>query len=181
MPRDLKDAHSANSDRTVNHVTSRRDRGFSLIELMAALVVMIVLTAISVPIYLRHHMSENEAAAVSALRTISSAQFSFKSSTLEDDDNDGEGGFGTMAQLATLEGDSQPLIDEALASGTWQGYSFTIDVFPGSGSLPAAFSARAVPLLEGKTGTRRFYVDQSSVLRYTGDGSTVGPESPLVE
>lgn len=144
------------------------------------MVIILVLVAIAVPLYLRQRMNANEGAAVGALRTISSAQVSFQSSTLADADQNGTGDFGTLEQLATVIGNSQPFIDEVLGTGTRQGYSFTIEVFPGSTSFAAAYSARAVPLSQGRTGTRRFYVDQSGVLRFTGDGSAVGPDSPPV-
>lgn len=159
-----------------------RRRGFTLVELMIVLLLIAIIVAIAIPLILRSRMSANEGAAVAALRSISTAQVAFQAAGIVDANGDGTGDFGTLEELGTLENaNSEPFIDRTLARGSRHGYEYSVEVFYGSETVDAAYSARAVPSAPGRTGVRNFYVDQTSVLRFTADGSEVGPDSPPVE
>ncbi|MEK7793743.1 MAG: type II secretion system protein [Candidatus Hydrogenedentota bacterium] len=152
-------------------------RGFTLIELMVVCLIIGIIVAIAVPLLLRNRMGANEAGAIAALRTISSAEIGYKASAIKDEDNDGEGEFATLEELGNPTEGSAPFIDSSLASGIKEGYRFTVTLVPPSGNLPPGYGARGVPLVDSKTGVRKFYINDSNVIRFTADGTEPGPES----
>ena len=97
----------------------RRTRGFSLIELLIVVAIILVIAAIAVPSFLRSRIVANESAAVGSLRTLNTAQISYLSSYPT---------VGYAATLGALAGTScNPpssggacLIDTALAQGVTQ-------------------------------------------------------------
>lgn len=106
-----------------------------------------IISAIAIPNLLASRKAANEASAVSSLRYIGNAQATYASTT-------GSGSYGSINQLFSAR-----LIDENLASGTKNGYVFTVTV-SGNG-----FEARATPVSRS-TGTRSFYVSADGVIHY---------------
>jgi type IV pilus assembly protein PilA len=150
----------------------RSHKGFSLIELLLVVAVILIIAAIAVPNFLRSRMRANEASAVASLRVINTAAVTY-SITYPD--------LGFPAQLTTLGG-ANPcaasstqscLIDDVLALGTKAGYSF---VWAGDGAVPSVnFLITAPPQVIGASGQRMFCTDQTGVIHYdlTGSGCTI--------
>ena len=70
----------------------------------------------------------------------------------------------------------QQIVDQSLESGTKSGYQFS------TGSVtPTQFEIIAVPESVGRTGKSGFFVDETSVIRYSVDGSTPDSSSPPVQ
>lgn len=158
------------------------NRGFTLIELMIVVAIIVLVAAFAIPNMLRSKMNANEASAVSAMRLINTGEIGFKVADLRDDNNDGESDFGSLEQLGNPPGeDSEPFIDTHLATGFKHGYAFTVTVISGGGGLEAGFACRAAPILPGESGVRRFYVDENGVLRFTNDGTDATPDSSVVQ
>ena len=93
--------------------------GFSLVELLIVVTIIGIVAAIAIPNLLASRRAANEASAISAIRTIGSAEESYRATN-------GNGSFGTMADLA-----AQRSIDEKLASATTvanakSGYIFNV-------------------------------------------------------
>ncbi len=150
----------------------RSHKGFSLIELLLVVAVILIIAAIAVPNFLRSRMRANEASAVASLRVLNTAAVTY-SITYPD--------MGFPAQLTTLGGvnpcsassTQACLIDDYLAQGTKAGYSF---VWTGDGATPSiAFTVTGTPVAVGASGQRMFCTDQSGVIRYdpTGSGCTL--------
>ena len=125
-------------------------------------------------------MQANEASAIASIKTIATSEGGFLASALRDDNADGQADYATLVQLgdSTLSGEA--FVDSGLASGTKQGYLFTIFVTPGSAVVAPAFQAWAVPADITKTGLRKFYIDEEGVIRFTVDGTNPDPTSRVL-
>ena len=144
----------------------RKQKGFSLIELLIVVAIILIIAAIAIPNLLRARMSAYEASAVASIKAINAAQISYMSAypTV---------GFATT--LSALGGTSCApptpasacLIDTQLASGTKSGYSFTMS--GATGTPNASYQIRADPLVPNQTGTRYFCSFADGVIRF---GST---------
>src|ERR1700730_6164839 len=111
----------------------RNRNGFSLIELLLVVTVILIISAIAVPNFLRSRQRANEASAVASIRVINTAAVTY-SMTYPD--------LGYPAQLSSLGG-ANPctassaqacLVDDLLAQGARGGYSFA---WTGDGDVPS--------------------------------------------
>lgn len=157
----------------------RKVSGFTLIELMIVVAIIAIVAAIAIPSLLRSRMSANEAGAVGGIRVISTGEAGFQAAAFADANNDGLGDYGTLVQLGDPDGGgtSQPFIDEVLSSGNKFGYVYTTTIVAGSLTTAPGFSCVASPASAGRTGWRQYYVDETGVIRFTGDGSAVSATS----
>jgi len=142
-----------------------REVGFSLIELLMVVAIILVVAALAIPNLLRARISANEASAVSSLRALNAAQITYESTYPT---------VGYATSLSSLSGVSctppgssgSCLIDTLLASGSKSGYSFTLTGT--SGTPNAAYQFIAAPLTPNQTGTRYFCSFADAVVRVSG-------------
>jgi len=134
---------------------TRSPQGFTLIELMIVIAIIAIIAAIAIPNLIEARKGSNEAAAIGALRTISTAQ-----SLYREGDRDGNGVLDYATSLAELN--RRNLIDPVLGGGTKQGYLYTI-----VGADNFVWSSTASPVTPGKSGDRYFFVDESGVIRFS--------------
>jgi type IV pilus assembly protein PilA len=137
-------------------------RGFSLIELLIVVAIILVIAAIAIPSLLRARISANEASAVGSLRALNAAQITYESTypTV---------GYATV--LSGLAGTSctppgatgSCLIDTVLAGGRKSGYSFSLTGT--SGTPNATYQFIAMPLAPNQTGVRYFCSVADAVIR----------------
>ncbi len=145
-----------------------KQRGFSLIELLIVVAIILIISAIAVPSYLRSRMQANEASAVGSLRMINTSAVSYSSTYVDV-------GFPTnMADMGggnpcTASSTSACVLDDSIAQGTKSGYSF---IWIGDGTTPSvAYSLTATPLNVGGSGQRQFCTDQAGVIRFEPSGA----------
>jgi type IV pilus assembly protein PilA len=151
----------------------RRHRGFSLIELLIVVAIILIIAAIALPNYWKARMAANESAAVSAIRTINSAEVTYLTSYPTQ-------GYASITALAgaspcTPSSGTACLIDNNLATAT---------VAPGKsgyvyGLVPTAstYYASAVPNVPSTSGTRSFCSTEDAVIRYDPSGAVVASEA----
>ena len=150
----------------------RKQKGFSLIELLIVVAIILIIAAIAIPNLLRARIAANESSAVAALRTLNTAQISYNSAYPT-------AGYATaLANLTgTCSGTTVPdsiaacLIDSALASGTKSGYSFNLGNT--SGTPVSMYTVAADPVTLNTTGVRYFCSLPDAVIR-VNNASLVG-------
>ncbi len=152
----------------------RKHKGFSLIELLIVVAIILIIAAIAIPNLLRSRISANEASAVSSLRQINTAQTAYAISFPY------VGFADTMTKLAEPP-PGTPITPAAGGMLDWVlgcpaqpcrkgGYDFAIIAVPGSPIV--TYSVTAVPAVVGQTGVRGFCSDQITVITTDPAGGT---------
>ena len=152
-------------------------KGFSLIELLIVVAIILIIAAIAIPNLLRSRIAANQASAVGSLRTLNTAEITYSSTY-------NSGFSATMLYLengtsATPTSTTAGLIDSILASGSKSGYSFTYSAAPtDSAGRIDNYAITAVPI-NSSTGTNYYFTDQSGVIRQNSTTTASSTDSPL--
>ena len=163
----------------------RRQKGFSLIELLIVVAIILIIAAIAIPSLVRAKISANESSAAASIRQISTAQIAYATSYPD---------IGYAATLATLGpgsgNNSCPssgptsanacILDGVLSSGTKSGYQFLSVGDSGGGNPPnMEFVSSSAPVLYNSTGTKNYCMVTDGVLRSNPTSAPIAPDVPI--
>src|SRR5581483_11226837 len=148
-----------------------KQKGFSLIELLIVVAIILIIAAIAIPNLLRAKIAANQASAVGSLRTLNTACVAY--STSYGQFPTALTNLGPIAAGGTASSTSADLIDSVLAAGQKSGYNFTFT----PGAANQSYSVTATPITVGTTGQNMYYTDQSGVIRVDTSGAGAGVSS----
>jgi len=156
----------------------KKQKGFSLIELLIVVAIILIIAAIAIPNLIKSKMAANESSAVGSLRTINTGEVNYAASCPA---------VGYSASLAEMNtgavcAGGKGIIDNVLGSAApaKSGYTFAYAAVQGGDNLNDTYTVTGTPATVGTTGQRQFFSDQTGVIRYalSGTGVTVA-SSPL--
>jgi type IV pilus assembly protein PilA len=130
--------------------------GFSLIELLIVVAIILIIAAIAIPNFLHARIAANESTAVSSIHAINTSEIAYSSANPM---------IGYSAALADLGPANSGYLDSVLASGTRSGYAFTY-VQDTSSSPSVGYTVNGDPVTRGTTGQRSFWSNQLNVTHY---------------
>lgn len=148
-----------------------KERGFSLIELLIVVAIIGIIAAIAIPNLLKSRQAANEAAALSGVRTIGTAQATYQSTK----------GFGKNFANTLADLNTEGSVDSVLGSGSKSGYSFGTTGTAATSTTPSTFYSNADPLSTGTFGTgNRFFYSNETYVIFQSTGTIADPGASRV-
>lgn len=172
----------------------QRRNGFSLMELLIVVAIILIIAGIAIPSLNRARMSANETSAIYSLKAIVTAAVQYNS-TYGNGYPPSLGSLGGANGTVTATCDSALLIDSAIShngignTSIKQGYTITyVPGTPVSNPPPGctnpgvnSYTLTAVPVQVGSTGQRGFFADTSGVVHFSSDGGIPTTSSPTLQ
>jgi type IV pilus assembly protein PilA len=154
----------------------KRHSGFTLIEMLIVIAIILIIAAITIPSLTGAKMNANETSAVGSIRAINQMEVAYQAAY---------GGYAASlpnlggADPCTKSAETACLLDQSLAGGVKSGYNFVAVGSNPSSGMSTSYVAGAAPVVFDSTGKRRFCSTDKNVLRadLNAAGSTVPPDA----
>ena len=158
-----------------------KGKGFSLIELLIVMAIILIIAAIAIPNFMRSRIAANHASAIASLRVINSAETTYAiqyeigyTSTLA---NLGPPAAGSQRSSSAAE-----MIDDVLASGAKGGYIFTyVPIAPDGNGHYQEYTLNADPSQPGRTGNNYYFSDHTCVISLNSATTASSSDSHIKE
>ena len=161
---------------TQNRPQRHPEAGFTLVELLIVMSVILIIITLAIPSYEKVHIKANETSAMASVRMLNSMETEYNSSFPA---------HGFACSLATLGGkqgsgaptpEAAQLIPDDLASGSKAGYNFTISNCQkntvNNVDQYNSYNITATPVSVGRSGQRTFCSDESGQIHFDPKGGT---------
>jgi prepilin-type N-terminal cleavage/methylation domain-containing protein len=142
-----------------------KQKGFSLIELLIVVAIILIIAAIAIPNLLRSKMAANEASAVASLRTLNTSIVAYSTTYATDPSN-----LASLGPASTASSTAADLVDNLLGADPAVKSGYSITYTPVVATPVTQYTMVATPV-SSSTGQRKFFTDQSGVIRQTTDGT----------
>jgi type IV pilus assembly protein PilA len=146
-----------------------KQKGFSLIELLIVVAIILIIAAIAIPNLLRSKIAANQASAVASLRTLNTSAVLYDTNYQQYPSK-----LSDMATGSSVTSTSADLIDAVLATGTKSGYTFSWT----GGGTSGTYTIKANPV-STSTGTIHYFTDQSLVIRSNATAAATVNDAPI--
>jgi type IV pilus assembly protein PilA len=156
----------------------RKQSGFSLIELLIVVAIILIIAAIAIPNLMASRMAANESSAVQQTRAITTAEVVYNTQY-------NIGFAGALAYLGdgggpTISSTNAGLIDSVLAAGKKSGYTFVyVATNPDAATHYQSFTLNANPVNPGYSGRRFFFTDSTAVIRMNGAAAATASDPAI--
>ena len=148
----------------------KNERGFSLIELLIVVAIILIIAAIAIPNLLRSKMSANESSAAGSMRLFTNCIFSYGA-------NNPDIGFpDAITELGPVSGGGDGCLDAVITAAAnggapKSGYSFTYTPTNQVAGVNTGYGVNADPVNCTRTGVRTYFTDASGVIRFNNDAA----------
>jgi type IV pilus assembly protein PilA len=159
-------------------------KGFSLIELLIVVAIILIIAAIAIPNLLHSKMAANESSAVGSMRSITTAETAYSTNYPNTGYSPTLASLGGAAPCAAASAAAACLIDDVLAGASAaatakNGYYFSYTPGAAVGGTVYSYTSVALPSIPGTSGQRGFFTDQTGVIRYAITGAATLTSSPI--
>lgn len=166
----------------MNNFLNRRERGFSLLELLIVVAIILIITTVAIPNLIHTRMTANETSALKSLQVMNTACISYMSnygSYPHSQSDLGPPANGTISKTgADILGSDLAPAGSTVVSKSGYIFRYTAGAASPSGNVNS-YTINADPEQFKDTGVKRFYTDEKGAVTYTTDNTAPTPASTL--